>query len=48
MGEFERGLTTVLVLWGVLFLLGYKAISTGAHPCDKSGSQGDPAAGPLC
>jgi hypothetical protein len=30
MGEFERGLITLLVLGGVLFLLGYTANVTGS------------------
>ena len=30
MREFERGLITFLVLWGVLFLLGYTANVTGS------------------
>ncbi len=30
MGEFERGLTVVLVLVGVLILLGYKSSAKGA------------------
>jgi hypothetical protein len=31
MGEFERGVTVVLILAGVLILLGYKADVKGAR-----------------
>lgn len=36
MGEFERGLTIVLVLMGVLFLLGFKANAKSLAPRAES------------
>lgn len=40
MSEFERGLTELLVLVGLLFLLGYKAKGTGSSAPAKSESHG--------
>ena len=37
MGEFERGVTIVLILVGVLILLGYKSSAKGAGQGNKLG-----------
>ncbi|MGA2986395.1 MAG: hypothetical protein ABSG32_21545 [Terriglobia bacterium] len=43
MGEFERGVTIVLVLWGVLYLLGYTGKGTGTETRANPGSHGESA-----
>ena len=42
MGEFERGLTVVLVLAGVLILLGYKSSVKGAGQGNELGRKARP------
>ena len=39
MGDFERGVTTILVLIGVLIFLGYNAYGTG--PASRARSESD-------
>jgi len=43
MGKFDRGLITFLVLWGVVFLLGYTKNVTGSAERAKSRRTGEDA-----
>lgn len=40
MGDFERGVTAVLIFWGVLVLLGYSGTCSGAATSAKCESHG--------